>query len=338
MRNHPLGLIIRADASPYIGTGHIMRCLALAQWAQAEDIKATLISRVSVAWVIEKIHQAGIDFRIIAGEPPSEEDPLELLEQIGIEESGGWVILDGYHFGPDCQKKVRATGHRLLVIDDYMHQPEYSCDVLLNQNIGADDFAYTGDIGQKLLGPRYTLLRPEFATARERARHRVLSEKVCNVLLTLGGGDFSDHLGKVADCFAIPELASCILRVIAGAMPHDRIRDLLRSCPAKIEILSRVDDMPALLLDTDLCVTAGGSTCWELCCLGVPFLTLEIAKNQHFVVSGLRESLVTEMFEPQNFAKALQSQCMRQRLALSGKQLVDGNGVQEVLKQIYAQF
>lgn len=334
MRNHPLGLIIRADASPYIGTGHIMRCLALAQWAQAEDIKATLISRVSVAWVIEKIHQAGIDFRIIAGEPPSEEDPLELLEQIGIEESGGWVILDGYHFGPDCQKKVRATGHRLLVIDDYMHQPEYSCDVLLNQNIGADDFAYTGDIGQKLLGPRYTLLRPEFATARERARHRVLSEKVCNVLLTLGGGDFSDHLGKVADCFAIPELASCILRVIAGAMPHDRIRDLLRSCPAKIEILSRVDDMPALLLDTDLCVTAGGSTCWELCCLGVPFLPLVLVDNQRDIVKNLEAQKVTSRFSKSIFQAWLSDSSQRQAASQAGVRLVQGDGASCVLAHI----
>lgn len=331
MRNHPLGLIIRADASPYIGTGHIMRCLALAQWAQAEDIKATLISRVSVAWVIEKIHQAGIDFRIIAGEPPSEEDPLELLEQIGIEESGGWVILDGYHFGPDCQKKVRATGHRLLVIDDYMHQPEYSCDILLNQNIGADDFAYTGDIGQKLLGPRYTLLRPEFATARERARHRVLSEKVCNVLLTLGGGDFSDHLGKVADCFAIPELASCILRVIAGAMPHDRIRDLLRSCPAKIEILSRVDDMPALLLDTDLCVTAGGSTCWELCCLGVPFLTLEVAENQSVVIKEMMNRNIALPLSVNNFKTFLFNFNLRHENAMCNMRIVDGEGPKLVL-------
>ena len=331
MRNHPLGLIIRADASPYIGTGHIMRCLALAQWAQAEDIKATLISRVSVAWVIEKIHQAGIDFRIIAGEPPSEEDPLELLEQIGIEKSGGWVILDGYHFGPDCQKKVRATGHRLLVIDDYMHQPEYSCDILLNQNIGADDFAYTGDIGQKLLGPRYTLLRPEFAIARERARHRVLSEKVCNVLLTLGGGDFSDHLGKVADCFAIPELASCILRVIAGAMPHDRIRDLLRSCPAKIEILSRVDDMPALLLDTDLCVTAGGSTCWELCCLGVPFLTLEVAENQSVVIKEMMNRNIALPLSVNNFKTFLFNFNLRHENAMCNMSIVDGEGPKLVL-------
>lgn len=319
-----LPLLIRADASPRMGAGHVMRCLALAGWAAREGCEATLISRAGVPWVAEKVRTEGIAFIPLEGGIPASERPAALLDVLGPASPGAWAVLDGYHFGLDCHKAVRTAGYKLLVIDDYAHLPEYSCDILLNQNIGAEEFTYTGDIGQKLLGPKYALLRPEFAKAREKAQARIFPEKAQKILLTLGGGDFSGHLARIAPDFTIPELAGCILRVIAGAMPHERIHELLRDCPAQVEILGRVDDMPALLLDTDLCVTAGGSTCWELCCLGVPFLTVEVAQNQRALLRHLAESGFAESFAKYSFAAALEGPVAEKSARVMT--LVDGKG------------
>ena len=289
--------IIRADASPQMGTGHVMRCFALAQAAQDMGLTVHLMGRVNVPWVLEKLRSENIPFTRLEGEVPKEESPeafLALIRESGLHPD--WIVTDGYHFTLPCQKAVREAGYKLLVIDDYNHLPEYSCDILLNQNLGAEDFAYSGDIGTKLLGPKYALLRREFVQARQRAEQRQFPAKPEKLLLTLGGGDFSSFLPSIADALTLPELTGCTLRVIQGGMREEDIRRSLAKCPATLEILGRVDDMPALLLDTDLCITAGGSTCWELCAMGVPFLVLAIAENQKNVCGSLCKAGWTSIF------------------------------------------
>lgn len=280
-------LLLRADATPKIGTGHIMRCVALAQAAKSFGFSVHLIGRVTVPWVLKRLESEGIAFNPLADLPPEQEDPVTLLGHIAECGKPDWLVLDGYHFGLDCQQAVRNAGHKLLVIDDYAHLPEYSCDILLNQNIGAEELPYKGDIGKKLLGPKFALLRQEFIMAIQQAEKRIPPSTCRNILLTLGGGDFSNHLEQIASYFETPLLSGCTVRVIAGSMPPEHIQNCLQNCPATIEILQRVENMPAILLQTDLCITAGGSTCWELCCLGVPFLTVVVAENQKGICKQL---------------------------------------------------
>jgi UDP-2,4-diacetamido-2,4,6-trideoxy-beta-L-altropyranose hydrolase len=322
--------MIRADASPTVGTGHVMRCLALAQAAQAEGIGVRIAGRITVPWVQERLERENIPVTIISGDIPAWERPEDLITQIGG--TADWIVLDGYHFGPDCQKTVRGAGCKLLVVDDYCHLPGYDCDILLNQNLGSEMLPYAGRIGQKLLGPRYALLRPEFAAARNKAEKRVFPEKARNLLLTLGGGDFSGHLKRLAPDFAIPELRGCTLRVIAGAMPEKTIRHCLKQCPADVEILSRVDNMPDLLLRTDLCITAGGSTCWELCCLGVPFLTIKVAKNQKNIIECLDNQGLAQQFNDINFSTFFNNAEKRKFTAEIIRNLVNGYGAYEAIK------
>lgn len=301
-------VILRADATPSMGTGHIMRCLALAQAAQDQGFEIQLVGRVHVPWVRERLCAECIPLLELADAVAHEENPADLLHQLaqtGFAPSDTWVVLDGYHFTLACQQTVRNAGHHLLVIDDYAHLPEYSCDILLNQNLGAEALFYTGDIGQKLLGPRYALLRREFREARERLPHTKRNIPPKNILVTLGGGDFIEYLENIAQHMSIPAMEGRTVRVIQGAMDAERIKQAFANCPARLEILPRVTDMPALLLNTDLCITAGGSTCWELCCLGVPFLTVEVAENQRKIVRSMEDAGTALQLTRATFAAAL---------------------------------
>ena len=331
MSKAPHILLIRADASPRMGTGHVMRCLALAQWAARAGIETRIIGRFGVPWVAERLRKEGISFTALDGEAAAAENPDALLMQLGRAAPDAWAVLDGYHFGLDCQKAVREAGFKLLLIDDYAHLPEYSCDILLNQNTEAERIPYVGDIGKKLLGPGYAMLRPEFAAARKRAEERTVPDHAGKLLLSLGGGDFSGHLERIAASLTLPELAGCVLRVIAGAMRHELIRELLHDCPATVEILTQVDDMPSLLLDTDLCITAGGSTCWELCCLGVPFLAVQTAENQRHVISGLLRLEIAPLLSMDRLGKCLRSRKSRESSRVRGFSLVDGLGASKIM-------
>jgi spore coat polysaccharide biosynthesis predicted glycosyltransferase SpsG len=161
-----------------------------------------------------------------------------------------------------------------------------------------------------------------------------LPKKARNILLTLGGGNFSMYLDRIAPVLAVPALAGCTLRVIAGSMPEDNIRAALRYCRPSLEILQRVDDMPRLLLKTDLCITAGGSTCWELCCLGVPFLVQPVADNQQEIACCLIRNGVAESFSHDMVSFMLNDIGKRRELAEMAKSLTDGHGTLYVLETL----
>lgn len=313
-------LLIRADAAPRMGTGHVMRCLALAQAARREGLDVHMICRLGVDWLQERLAEEGIPLHCLSDMPPAAETPDDLLRQLqaaslpvpGTVAASIWVVLDGYHFDTACQLAVMRAGYRLMVIDDYAHLPEYYCDVLLNQNIGAELLTYQGHIGRKLLGLNYVLLRQEFWDAQKKAEQRIIPVPPQNILVTLGGGNFIEYLEKIAADMCLPELAGRTIRVIQGGMDADRIRAAFVHCPAHLEILPCVDDMSALLLDTDLSITAGGSTCWELCCLGVPFLVLQTAENQMYVVSGLIKENFAFPYTPLHLKQMLKKSSQQQ--------------------------
>ena len=81
-----------------------------------------------------------------------------------------WLVVDHYSLDATWERSLRSHSERLLVITDLTGR-EHECDILLNQNYGAERGAQgAAGAGHLLLGSRYALLRPEFAAARERAQ------------------------------------------------------------------------------------------------------------------------------------------------------------------------
>lgn len=318
-------LLIRADASPQMGTGHVMRMLALALAARQTGADVALTGHVAVAWVVDRLAHEQLAFYPLDGVPPVVESPQALLAAIECH-APDWVVLDGYHFGLDCQRAVQAAGMRLLLVDDYHHQRDYSADIVLNQNIGSEGWSYGPKVARTLLGPRYALLRPEFTASTTSER-----QSGHNVLLTLGGGDFSTHLRELQSALSCPELQGWTLRVIAGATPPPIIAEVLQDCPAQRVILPRVDEVPELMRMTDLAITAGGSTCWELCAMGVPFLTVEVAENQRGVIAGLAQAGVAQPLTAEGLRVCLADDTVRKVLRQKGRMLVDGHGAERVV-------
>lgn len=325
--------LLRADASPRMGTGHVMRSLALAQAARAAGHEAIMLGRINVGWVQERLRAECIPFVKLAGEAPLAESPQALLTQLprqGVNPRDTWVVLDGYHFSQKCQEAVRDAGFRLLVIDDYGHLPQYSCDILLNQNPCSKNHTYRGNIGQKLMGASYALLREEFRNANLLRREWPENWVAQNILITLGGGNFADFLKPIASMVARSVSPKAKIRVIQGDMDANEIRMAFGHLRRQVEILSRVSDMAELLRNTDLCVTAGGSTCWELCSMGVPFLVVEVAENQREICAWLESNDIAPRFSPNSF-KALSTNANNTRVSRM-MAIVDGLGAERTIK------
>lgn len=350
MRNR---LVIRADADSWRGTGHVMRCIALGQawqdgWQRSEDRgqKSESRERPSVIFICatipnalaERIRSEGFGLIRINAEPGGAQDIQQTLEAVDHQSSDLWMVADGYHFDLDYQRIVRRAGFRLLLIDDYNHLPEYECDILLNQNINAAELDYKiNPEARLLLGTDYTMLRREFQGFEK--TERIFPNTGKKILVTLGGADPDNVTLKVIDALRqlnVPDLHAKV--IVGSANPHiESLRKAVSSTTINCELINSVRDMPGLMHWAELAVSAAGSTCWELCCLGVPFVTVVLAENQRGLAEGLNRRGIASnaRIDPQDITalltRMLDDPAERARMSFAGRDLIDGFGADRVL-------
>lgn len=338
-------LLVRADAGPEIGAGHVMRTLALAQGLRrATGCGVTFLSCLGGRGdqggeaLAERIRAAGCT--VLPLDPPHP-DPGDLSRTLAEldRRKDAWLVLDGYHFGPEYQRAVRASGHPLLLFDDCQHQERYHADIILNQNIGAEALAYRADPDTLVLaGLDYVSLRPEFLAARpERAE---APERAREVLLTMGGADPGNVTSAALQGLLAAPVDGLVVRVVIGpSNAHARALEALLRGRTGFEAV-RGADMPALMAGADMALTAAGSTCWELAYMGVPMLCVVLADNQENIARGLDERGAARSLGrasglgPEGYARAVrelaQDRAARQSMLKASRSLVDGRGPERI--------
>ena len=285
-----MNLYVRADADSEIGTGHIMRCIALAQAWQVQGEKVTFISHCESEALRERIQIEGFRFISLDHVCPDSSDLMNTLSILKNESADQkpWLVLDGYHFTTEYQKAIRDEGILLLVIDDMNHLPLYHADILLNQNIHAPDLSYHCDEDTTLLlGPSYVLLRREFLKYRDFKRE--IPDRAKNILVTLGGADPDNVTLKIIEALKLIDEPDISVKIIVGpANPHQKtLSNAIGSAHFETELLINPPNMPELMAWADMAISAGGSTCWELAFMGVPSIVLILAENQAAVAEYL---------------------------------------------------
>ena len=347
-------LVIRADANARMGTGHLMRCLALAQGWQAQGGPATFITACASDGLRQRLSDEGFQAITLEQSHPNPADWEITLEALSIH-PGAWVALDGYHFDPAYQRQIREAGHPLLVIDDMAHLEHYYADVVLNQSIHAEQLDYSCEPHTcLLLGTRYALLRSEFLVWRDWQRE--IPEVARKVLVTLGGSDPDNQTLKVIRALQQVDVDGLEAVVVVGASnPHfDELQSAIRNSAAllpsqfAIRLVRNVSNMPDLMAWADVAVSAGGSTCWELAFMGLPHLVLVLAENQCLIAERLGVTGVAidlgwhEQVDSAGVAKALVSLLkagkVREEISRRGQQLVDGEGRSRVVTDMFAEL
>ena len=331
-------LIIRADGSSRIGTGHLMRTLALAQAWRDVGGTATLITHrssppsLTARWDREDIH-----VERIADEPGS---PADVVRTVGVAQDADTVavVLDGYRFGTDFHDAVRAAGFPLLVIDDLAHLTRYSATWVLNQNLHATEDMYAGRVPATslLMGPRYALLRREL---RNRPPTRTFAAPPIHLLVTMGGADPSNMTAEVIR--ALASLSSMCGQVLIGPLNSHRasIEGVARE--AGFEVVPDPHDVAPLFDWADLAVSAAGSTVLELCARGVPTILVAITDAQMPITDGLvRGGLALpggshSNWKPQRLVSQVEllmgETTTRRRMSNAVQELVDARGVERIV-------
>lgn len=297
-------VVFRADASIQIGTGHVMRCLTLANVLHEQGAVCTFICREHAGHLIDHIRTQGHAVHVLAlsdideqGRQPfsslahsawldaTQEQDIEACSPILEHLQPDWLVVDHYALDAHWERALKDYCRHVLVIDDLADRP-HECDVLLDQNLGSKVEDYQGLIPTKcmvLIGPEYALLRPEFAALREYSLARRQRPQLKHLLITMGGVDAPNGTGQVLDALRLSCLSvGCRITVVMGsAAPHlAAVRAQAASLPWATDVCVDVRDMAHLMAESDLCIGAAGGTSWERCCLGLPTIMVVLADNQ----------------------------------------------------------
>lgn len=332
-------LVIRCDGSDSIGMGHVSRCLCLAHALRSEGVSTTFAMRPLDVGILRLVHNAGFPLVLL---PPGGSDSrrlgaedLSALKEVAVAARASSIVMDHYGADESYLEGIRGSGLGLAVIDDTAERDLSAARWILNQNMGAEELPLRHHSDATLvLGPRYALLRPEFARARERLS-RSFAPTDRRVLVTLGGGGVAAESGRVLDGLeAVPRaLEVRVLTRTTSPVP--------RRSHHEVSLVENPPDIPAQMGWTDISVNAGGSTCWELACMRVPMVVMSLSRDQWGNALALERAGAAVRLQdaaPGRLAETaeelLADVARRRALSSRAAELVDGLGAARVARSL----
>lgn len=359
-------ILFRTDASLEIGTGHVMRCLTLADALRERGGEAIFVCRPHRGHLLEQIRARGHEALVLSPPPPSyappagdtphaawlglgwDEDAQETLQSIAGERAD-WLVVDHYALDYRWEQRLRPACHRLMAMDDLADRA-HDCALLLDPSLGREAGDYAGlvaDEANVLLGPQNALLRPEFAALRAESLARREKPELRQLLITMGGIDKGNSTGAVLDALDDSSLPSNV-QIIVVMGPHSPCLEEVRTRAARMRMETQlrvgVTDMARLMAMSDLAIGAGGGTSWERCCLGLPAFILSLAENQRPMAKTLQDAgAVIAVDSAAELARRLDeflaAGTMAPFLARSSRaaaQITDGRGAERVCQEMLA--
>jgi len=325
-----------------MGTGHIIRCLTLADESNRRGASIQFICREEEGNLIGLIEKRGyISHRLPRSIDLVEE--RELTKKILSDQSNSpdLLIVDHYDIDKSYESSLRGPVKKIMVIDDFANR-RHDCDLLLDQNYSKNDKRYNGLVPEnciQLLGPEYAILCSQFQKARGSLIER--EGEINRILVFMGGSDSKNITSKVLRAIHMLDHPDIVIDVVIGSLNpyHDEIKILTSKIPNTI-CHHNVENMADLMSSADLCIGAGGTTTWERCCVGLPTITIVLAENQKSISENLdKEGALINLgwyynVTENNIKEAVENLIADPQKIVSmsdkSRRLVDGEGVNKV--------
>lgn len=268
---------IRADANSEIGTGHVMRCITIAKEIQKRGVSVCFI--LADEFPVKMLSDNHIAYKVLHTKYDEPEKEIPILREWLCQASPQILLVDSYFVTKEYFAQIRKYT-KVAYVDDFCHT-EYPVDILINYNIYGDKLPYREKMKEEavqlLLGTEYAPVREEFVNTdylpRKEAEH---------VLITTGGSDKYNLAGLIVEK-AMQSTSLCELHyhVVSGMFnPNAKMLDQIAESNSHVQIHHNVTNMAELMKQCDVAITAGGSTIYELCAVGLPMIAFSFVENQ----------------------------------------------------------
>lgn len=359
-------VLIRADASVQIGSGHIMRCLTLAKALKDKGHEVCFLCRDLHGNLNALIREQGFQVFLIQTrffiENQSEIQAMPLFHAQWLpvsqlqdfadcmpiiqEQSPDCLIIDHYALSYIWESQAKKLGLKIMVIDDLADR-KHNADLLLDQSLGRKSVDYQQLVPencQLLMGSSYALLRREFTQWREYSlQRRKNTDFPKHILVNLGGVDKDNNTLQILKLLVNIIDNQEVIVVMGKGAPHiDLVKQFVKTVPYSCKVLVNVNNMAQIMAKADVAIGAAGSTSWERCCLGLPTLLLILADNQKNIAEQLYKSGAAHYLQCNNiniknikaFFGFINHKAHLQQMSIQAAMIVDGEGVGRVLQYI----
>lgn len=336
---------IRADANEIIATGHVMRCMTIAQQLQKQNIEVVFL--VADDRPCAMIRERGFRVDVLNTIWNDLGSETERLCAYIKEHAVKVMIVDSYYV---TQEYLQSISHytRIVYVDD-LNRFVYPVHTLINYSAFAqpdwyeDDYRLAGMHTEFLIGSRYIPLREEFVSQGYEVRNNLT-----RVLLTTGGTDQLNAAGSLLQEFVCnAELSQLEYHVIVGSFNQNQeMLDSLARMHSNVYLHRNVSNMSEWMRFCDAAVSAAGSTLYELCALGIPTVCMEIADNQEGAVQWEKAGYMLYGGNACKERKACIQKCTdaliryrsddaeRRRKSKRMRSLVDGHGAGRIAEYV----
>ncbi len=302
-------IVIRVDASTTIGSGHVMRCVSLAERLKQENADVRFVCREldghlcglieNRGFFLERLPAPASEANHAEGGPAHEawlgvsweDDAAQTSASISHLALPHWIVVDHYALDARWEGHFRAKGIKVMAVDDLADRL-HDCDILLDQNLIAHQSErYLGKTPERctlLLGPTYALLDSEYARLRPRASPREGQPR--RLLVSFGGIDNHYLTEKAVNALIALDRRDVEADIVLSSTSSQfqQIESSIKDIP-NLRLHDRVTSLAPLMLAADLAMGASGTTNWERLCLGLPTLVVTVADNQRPIADELSQ-------------------------------------------------
>lgn len=285
MPENPPRILMRADARPELGGGHIMRCLSLAHALDDRGVSIAFACAPGSADLVPALTRAGYSVLDATG-------PADAPYPASWTEGPDAILVDLYDSTAADETGMRATAPIIAVIED-LPDRTHDCDLLIDQGFGRDPAFYADRVpggSALLLGPDIVPLRPEFMRLRQHSMtRRRIHSGIDRLLIAMGLTDVGGITARIVKTArrAIPD---CDIDVVVGPSARSRPElEILAAGDPRLSLAVDVDDIAERMCAADMAIGAGGGTALERCVLGLPSIVVVLADNQRPAATALDE-------------------------------------------------
>lgn len=273
---------IRTDMNPVIATGHVMRCLSIAD--EVKRLGGNVVFITADKCPVETIQNRGYETVVLCSDWRNMEEELPRLTALIRERGIEHILVDSYQVTEKYLQGLKEYT-RVTYLDD-LDAFYYPVDNVICYANYWDSFSYSNRKGEGgyYLGTDYVPLRKVFHNCGPKE----IRERIGKILLLSGGSDSHRIIERMVEVFR--DNKEITLVTVCGRFyeGYEELKETFKAYP-NLEFYRNVSDLEKYMKDADLVISAGGTTLYELCAVGTPTISYAFADNQLYNVKRFEE-------------------------------------------------